>query len=100
MTLLVIRNAEAQAPDAIPLVDNAAFREALLSQIAIGKRLLLLTALPTADGPRQLLAALADDANGEIHVTTTPVHGSYPALTPDCAAAHYFERELHEQHGI
>ena len=100
MTLLAIRNAEAQAPDAIPLVDNAAFREALLSQIAIGKRLLLLTALPTADGPRQLLAALADDANGEIHVTTTPVHGSYPALTPDCAAAHYFERELHEQHGI
>ena len=100
MTLLATRNAEAHPLDAIPLVDNSAFRQALLSQVAMGRRLLLLTALPAANGETPLLAALADDANGEIHVTTTPVHGSYSALTPDCPTAHYFERELHEQYGI
>lgn len=97
---LVIRNAEAGELDAIPLLDNAAFHQAVLSQVTLGKRLLLLTALPSASGETQLLAALADDANGEIHVNATPVHGSYSALTPDCPAAHYFERELHEQYGI
>ena len=28
------------------------------------------------------------------------VAGAYPALTPDCPAAHYFEREIREQYGI
>ena len=100
MTLLVMRNAEAQAADAIPLLDGPAFRQALLSQIAVGWRLLLLTALPKVGGETQLLAALADDANGKIQVATTPLGSSYPALTPDCPAAHYFEREIFEQHGV
>ena len=100
MTLLAMRNAEAQAADAIPLLDGPAFRQALLSQIAVGWRLLLLTALPKVGGQTHLLAALADDANGELQVASTPLGSSYPALTPDCTAAHYFERELHEQHGI
>lgn len=100
MTLLVMRNAEAQAADAVPLLDGPAFRQALLSQIAVGLRLLLLTALPKVGGETHLLAALADDANGEIEVAATPLGSSYPALTPDCPAAHYFEREIFEQHGV
>jgi Ni,Fe-hydrogenase III large subunit len=100
MKLLAMRNAEAQAVDAVPLLDNQTFRQALLSQIAIGWRLLLLTALPKADGETHLLAALADDANGEIQVVTTPLGRSYHSLTPDCSAAHHFEREIHEQHGV
>ena len=84
MKLLAMRNAEAQAVDAVPLLDNQTFRQALLSQIAIGWRLLLLTALPKADGETHLLAALADDANGEIQVVTTPLGRSYHSLTPDC----------------
>src|SRR6185295_9983778 len=55
---------------------------------------------PKADGEIHLLAALADDASGQIQVATTALGGSYPALTPECAAAHYFEREIFEQHGI
>ena len=100
MTLLTMRNAEAQALDAIPLLDNQVFRQTVLSRIATGKRLLLLTALPAANGTARLLAALADDVNGEMQIAATPMRESYPALTPDCPAAHYFERELHEQHGI
>jgi Ni,Fe-hydrogenase III large subunit len=100
MKLLAIRNAEAHAVDAIPLLDGLAFRQLLLSQIAGGWRLLLLTVLPKLGEQTRLLAALADDANGETRIAATPVSGSYLALTPDCPAAHYFERELHEQHGI
>jgi Ni,Fe-hydrogenase III large subunit len=100
MTLLAARNAEPWALDAIPLVDDAAFRDTVLSQIAKGRRLLLLTAHPAASGAMRLLAALANDANGEIEVAVTPARDTYSALTPDCPAAHYFERELHEQHGI
>jgi Ni,Fe-hydrogenase III large subunit len=100
MTLLAMRNAEAQAADAVPLLDGPAFRKVLLSKIAVGWRLLLLIALPKAGGETHLFAALADDANGEIKVAATPLGHSYPALTPDCIAAHYFERELHERHGI
>src|SRR6187401_1772625 len=100
MKLLAMRNAEARATDAVPLLTDPIFRQSLLSHIALGWRLLLLTALPTADGETHLLAALADDVNGEIRVAATPLDGSYRGLTPDCAAAHYFEREIHEQYGI
>jgi len=100
MTLLAMRNAEAQAVGAVPLLDDPTFRQDLLSQIAVGWRLLLLTVLPKTDGEIRLLAALANDANGEIRVAATPLDRCYRALTPDCPAAHYFEREIHEQHGI
>ena len=45
----------------------------------------------------RLLAALADDRGGEIGLFATDVTGSYPALTPECPSAHYFEREIFEQ---
>jgi Ni,Fe-hydrogenase III large subunit len=48
----------------------------------------------------RLLAALADDAHGEIGLIATVVGKNYPALTPDCPAAHYFEREIHEEWGV
>ena len=54
MKLFAVRNAEAQALDAVPILDELAFRRALLSQIANGSRLLLLTALPKADGDTYL----------------------------------------------
>jgi Ni,Fe-hydrogenase III large subunit len=48
----------------------------------------------------RLLAALADDARGEIGLIATDVGKNYPALTPDCPAAHHFEREIHEEWGV
>jgi Ni,Fe-hydrogenase III large subunit len=100
MMLLAMHNAEARPIDAVPLVDGPAFRRELLSRIAAGWRLLLLTALPRVGDETRLLAALADDRSGEITVAGTPLGSSYPALTPECPAAHYFEREIFEQCGI
>jgi Ni,Fe-hydrogenase III large subunit len=85
---------------AVPLWPVERLRESLLSAIATGRRLLLLTGLGRNDAGTHLLAALADDAQGEIGLAFAIVADAYPALTPDCPAAHYFERELYEQWGI
>jgi Ni,Fe-hydrogenase III large subunit len=98
--LIKTRNAVPVPTTAIPVVDIDTFRREVLSAIAGGSRLLLLVGLSRdAEGTR-LLAALADDARGEIGLLATVIAGSYPALTPDCPAAHYFEREIHEQWGL
>ena len=100
MTLLATGNAEPKPVEALPVLACDEFRETVLSRIADGRRLLFLSALPGEGGETRLLAALADDPKGEIALAATAVSGSYPALTPDCPAAHYFEREIHEQSGI
>src|SRR5437763_10470699 len=85
---------------AVPVLDVAEFRRDILDRIDRGGRLLLLTGLRGAGGETRLLAAIADDAQGDIAVCSIAVRDSYPALTPDCSAAHYFEREIREQYGI
>jgi Ni,Fe-hydrogenase III large subunit len=98
--LIKTRNAVPVETTAIPVVDIALFRRDILSVIGEGCRLLLLVGLSQdAEGTR-LLAALVDDARGEIGLLATVVSGRYPALTPDCPAAHYFEREIHEQWAV
>src|SRR5205814_8429341 len=79
---------------AVPLLDIAAIRREGLARIADGGRLLLLTALPGDGNESRPLAAIADDAHGEIPLGPTFVASAYPALTPDCPAAHYFERAV------
>ena len=93
-------NAVPVATAAIPVADTDAFRREILSAIEEGWRLLLLVGLSQDAGGTRLLAALADDVGGEIGLLATDVAGGYPALTPDCPAAHYFEREIHEQWGV
>jgi Ni,Fe-hydrogenase III large subunit len=43
---------------------------------------------------------LADEQTGTLSAVTTDVRESYPALTPDCPQAHWFEREIAEQWGV
>jgi Ni,Fe-hydrogenase III large subunit len=85
---------------AVPVADVGSFRRDILSKIDQGCRLLLLVGLSQDGGGTRMLAALADDARGEIGLLATVADGDYPALTPDCPAAHYFEREIHEQWGL
>ncbi len=98
--LLTTGNALPVAISAIPLLPFDRFRDDVLSAVEEGRRLLLLVGISQAVDGVRLLAALADDANGEIGLVATLVSNSYRALTPDCPAAHYFEREIHEQWGV
>jgi len=93
-------NAVPVRADAVPHVDIEMFRRVVLQAIDAGGRLLLLTGLSQKEGETRLLAAIADDAHGEIALSSTIVGGAYPALTPNCPAAHHFEREIHEQWGV
>ena len=100
MAFATARNTIPLSIAGVPLLDIAAFRREVLARIADGGRLLLLTVLPGDGNASRLLAAVADDAHGEILLCSALVAGAYPALTPDCPAAHYFEREIREQYGI
>ena len=65
----------------------------------LGGRLMMLFATGPA-GARQELCALVDAGDAVIRLRA-PVHGgAYPAVTPVVPAAHWFEREIHDLHGI
>ena len=78
--------------------------EALVSATAVelarGGRLCAWCGVPEGRATR-LVAVLAYDAENALAVgRSAPVAGSYPALTPRCAQAHLFEREVWEQHQL
>ena len=39
-------------------------------------------------------------AQGDLEVVSAEVQGQYPAITPECPQAHWFEREIFEQCGV
>ncbi len=65
----------------------------------LGGRLMVLFATDPDGGRRDLCALMrAGDAVIDLRA---PVHGdTYPAVTPSVPAAHWFEREIHDLHGI
>src|SRR4029079_11410991 len=84
----------------VPVMEIDGFRRNILAALESGGRLLLLTGLPGAGPETRLLAAIADDARGELAVCSTAVADAYPALTPACPSSNYFEREIAEKYGI
>jgi Ni,Fe-hydrogenase III large subunit len=95
-----VGNAAPISIKAVPLLSMEMFRHEILSAIERGDRLLLLCGIGREHGGIRLVAALADDARGEICLTSSVAAEVYPALTPDCPSAHLFEREIHEEWGI
>ncbi|HUA03222.1 MAG TPA: NADH-quinone oxidoreductase subunit C [Solirubrobacteraceae bacterium] len=70
--------------------------------VRLGGRLMMLFASASADGGHDLCAFVrAHDAHGGVIRLRAPVPGStYPSVTPCVPAAHWFEREVHDLHGI
>jgi Ni,Fe-hydrogenase III large subunit len=100
MTFVTVRNGVPLPLAAIPVLETAAFRRAVLEGVAAGRRLLFLGGMMPHPEATRLLAAMANDASGEIGLVAAEIDGSYPALTLECSSAHYFEREIFEQFGI
>ncbi len=84
----------------VPLVPVPEFRETVIGNVAAGMRLAALFGRPHGAGALRVLAVLACGSEGSLHVVETEVLESYPALTPDCPQAHWFEREMAEQWGV
>lgn len=99
-SLLEIHNGQAVAAAACRVAPIDEFRRNVIEQVAQGARLAALFAYPAEDAAIRLLAVLARAGHGNLALTCTEVAGQYPALTPDCEQAHWFEREIAEQWGV
>ena len=84
----------------IPLLDVEDWRRAVVEQSDAGYRITALFGQPRDDGRVGLVAIFSQADTSTITVVTTDVADRYPALTPDCPQAHWFEREIAEQWGI
>ena len=84
----------------ISLASFADFREQVLQATENGARITSLFGHPANADRVHLFAVLANDAEGQLTLCSTEVADSYPSLTPACAQAHWFEREIAEQWGV
>ncbi|MFA6187258.1 MAG: NADH-quinone oxidoreductase subunit C [Phycisphaerae bacterium] len=98
--LLTIYNCKTADISALPNLEINDFRNTVISRVDEGMRIASLFGMPVDNNIVKLIAVLADDNQGLLHLTSTDVKESYPSLTPDCPQAHWFEREIAEQFGI
>jgi Ni,Fe-hydrogenase III large subunit len=96
---VTLRNGVSVPEASVPRLDPGEFRRAVVHETAAGKRIVALFGREV-DAAVRLYAMLGDDAAGTLSVMATDVVERFPSLTPDCPQAHYFEREVHEQHGL
>ncbi|MEA4863188.1 MAG: NADH-quinone oxidoreductase subunit C [Victivallaceae bacterium] len=100
---MTLKNGEAVPFSSCPLLSVEAFRDVLIDAVVSGgRRVSAFFALPDAEGEGgfRLVGVLANSASARFELASARVGGRYPALTPDCAAFHWFEREIAEQYGI
>lgn len=80
----------------IPLLPILEFRQNILEGTGKGGRLSALFGCPAGDSIR-LFALLAWEDTGLLSVISSEITDEYPSLTPECAQAHLFEREIAEK---
>lgn len=98
---ITMGNAEPIDRSAIPLLPYEELSALVVKGVARGLRLGALFASPEGDDRLRLHAILLDDLTGSIHASSAVVPlGSFVSLTPSCAQAHLFEREIAEQFGV
>ena len=97
---VLLRNGDTAALAEITNASPADFREQILQATENGARIASLFGQPIGSDKVRLFAALANDAEGQLTLCSTEVADSYPSLTPACAQAHWFEREIAEQWGV
>lgn len=95
---LMVANGDATRLDAVPILPFAAFRRAVIDAVAGGTRLSAMPAWqPAGQNTLRLLAVLAFPVTAELGLLACDLPERWPALTLDCPAAHWFEREIAEQ---
>jgi len=99
-SLCIIHNCDTVPLSGIPVLSIPEFRNAVIESISAGARLSAFFGKPSKNRSLRLYAVLARDEASTLALLSTDVEDSYPALTPDCTQAHWFEREIAEQWGI
>jgi len=97
MRLLPLRNGQGVGVRDVPVLGFDEFRHEILAGIDHGARLAAFFGHPRRGGGLAFFAVLAHPTDGMLSVSSTTVAAAYPALTPACAQANWFEREIAEQ---
>src|SRR5262245_43359172 len=100
-TLPTLLNGQPIALADVPVLGISAFRETVIERADVVTRIAALFG-DRRDGDQvRLYAVLTNGAEGTLTVLATDLDGDeYPAITPDCPQAHWFEREIAEQWGV
>lgn len=97
---LSVHNAQAFDTARCPVLSATVLRQSLAAQVANGARLAALFGQPHSEGALRLWAVVARSQQGDLAVACSDVGSEYPAITPECEQAHWFEREIAEQWGV
>ena len=90
----------------VPVVTVASLRRMVIEAVGEGAEIASLFAAPAAEGRKSgagdflLVAVLSDAHTGVLRVAAARVEETWPSFTPECAAAHLFEREIAEQYNV
>jgi Ni,Fe-hydrogenase III large subunit len=93
------RNGAALARGSVPRLAFTELRESVLDATSDGRRVAAFFGMPAPDDRVELVAVLANDAEGTLEVGTAVVDLAFESLTPECPQVHLFEREIAEQWG-
>ena len=100
ISVLRLHNGQAVCRRDVPDLSVGELREAVFSSVKQGARLAALFGMPVGGEAVRLFAVLACGDTGDLSVASADVGNHYPALTPECPQAHWFEREIAEQWGV
>jgi Ni,Fe-hydrogenase III large subunit len=84
----------------LPILPIGRFREHVLDEVRDGARIAAFFGMPAPGGNTRVVAVLAHEDDGDLTMAEAEVGKGYQALTLECPAAHWFERELWEQTGV
>ena len=96
----VMQNGTSLPLTRVPVVPIAGFRQLVTGAVRDGAEIASLFAAPGSRRDLLLVAVLSDPHTGVMRVAASLVETSWPALTPECEAAHLFEREIAEQYNL
>ena len=84
----------------VPVLSPEAFVQGVIWGVEDGGRIAALFGAPRGNTIR-VYAVIAHDGRGTVTVAAMdPPKSGYPSITPACAQAHWFEREIAEQWGV
>jgi len=96
--MIPIHNGRHVAIQDVPVLEVAEFRDAVIEGLDRGGRIASFFGLPKEQGVR--LWVVIATGSGTLSLACSDVLTTYPALTPDCPQANWFEREIWEQTGV
>ncbi len=96
--MISIHNGRHVSVQDVPVFHIDEFRSAVIDKIDRGGRIASFFGVPREHGVR--LWAVIANGFGTLSLACSDVSNRYPALTPDCPQAHWFEREIWEQTGV